>query len=411
MILFALLLKLSGIILKIAVALNKNANRQMKTAPPILSIILPTYNESQTILKVLNSVEENLSSGIASEIIVVDDNSPDNTGFLVEEYANQKVRMHPIHVIHRQNKAGLSSAILQGILSSQGEIIVVMDSDFSHPPQAIRRMIQELNDPGCDIVIASRYVKGGSIVGWPFKRRIISKGATKIAQRGLGIKEIADPMSGFFAFKRQAINGIVFDAIGYKLLLEILVKRKDLNIKEIPYIFTNRKSGTSKLDTRVIFDYIRAVWKLYRYGKTAREKEKRTSVHFLSKAARFYTVGASGLLLNYVISVLFGSIVFHLAYLPATAIGITFSIASNFVLNKIWTFEDREFPFRKTIKQFTFYLGFSALGALVQLGMLYLLMELSHINYSEALILAVAVAATGNFLLNKKWTFNQRLWS
>jgi dolichol-phosphate mannosyltransferase len=259
-------------------------------------------------------------------------------------------------------------------------------------------------------VIASRYIKGGSIIGWPFRRRLISKGATKIAQYGLGI-EVKDPVSGFFAVRRDVIQGVEFDAIGYKMLLEILVKTRGARVKEVPYVFTNRRSGTSKLDNSAIFDYLRSVWRLYLYGKLIRQKENRTSVHFLSKAARFYTVGATGLLVNYLASMLFNTLFVNTWYLYATVVGILISMMSNFFLNKIWTFEDKDFSVRRTTIQLAMFIGFSSLGAAVQLVLVYALLEDYNIDYPLALVLAVAAASVGNFLLNKKWTFKEKIWS
>jgi dolichol-phosphate mannosyltransferase len=285
-----------------------------------------------------------------------------------------------------------------------------MDGDFSHPPQIIPSIIEALQDSNCDIVVASRYIKGGSIIGWPFKRRLMSKGATKIAQYGLGI-EVKDPVSGFFAFRRDIIDGIKFDAIGYKMLLEILVKKKGARVKEVPYTFTNRSVGVSKLDTEVMFDYLRAVIRLYRYGKSMRQKERRTSVRFLSKAGRFYTVGASGLLVNYIASLLFNALAPNIWYLFSTIIGILISMTSNFFLNKLWTFEDREFNAKETGIQFGMFIGFSSLGAIIQLLLVYALVENYDMEYPPSLIVAVAAASVGNFLLNKKWTFKEKLWS
>jgi dolichol-phosphate mannosyltransferase len=383
----------------------------LKTGNVPLSIVLPTYNESQNIASMLDSIAGTLAADVHAEIIVVDDNSPDGTGDIASEHAkkfsNKKLR---VQVIRRPDKQGLSSAILAGIQSAAGEIIVVMDGDFSHPPQTIPRMVEELQYPRYDIVVASRYVRGGSVIGWPFKRRLMSRGATKIAQVGLGI-EVKDPMSGFFAFKRQVIEGVKFDAIGYKMLLEILVKTKGARVKEVPYTFTNRAVGASKLDSSVVFDYFRAVWRLYRYGKSQREKERRTSVRFLSKAGRFYTVGATGLLVNYLVSLLLNAFIPGLWYLYATVIGIAFSMTSNFFLNKRWTFEDFDFSAKKTAIQYGMFMGFSSLGALVQLGMVYTLFENYNMDYPFALVLGVATAAVGNFLLNKKWTFKEKIWS
>ncbi|MCH8916162.1 MAG: glycosyltransferase family 2 protein [Thaumarchaeota archaeon] len=375
-----------------------------------VSVIIPTFNESENICNVLKSIKEHLPK-IDLEAIVVDDNSPDGTGKIVEEYIKSMKNMagYSISIIHRKVKEGLSSAILDGLKSSKGDIVVVMDSDLSHPPQIIPKMLDILKQTQCDIVVASRYVTGGAIHGWPFKRKLMSKVATKIAKKGLGVTA-NDPMSGFFAFRRKIIDGLKFDAIGYKMLLELLVKTKGVKVEEIPYTFTNRKFGSSKLDTSVIFDYCKSVWKLYRYGRTVRKDERRTSVRFLSKAARFFTVGASGLGVNYLASLLFSSSL-DMWYIHATILGIMFSISSNFVLNKYWTFEDRDFTPKRTAIQYGKFVGFSSIGALVQLGMVYYLVDGFSLSYPIALVLAVGTAAFSNFILNKKWTFKEKVWS
>jgi dolichol-phosphate mannosyltransferase len=384
----------------------------IKPSKAKLSVIIPTYNESQNIVRMLDSIAETLSPYHGAEIIVVDDNSPDGTADRAKRHAKiitarKRIR---IDIITRDAKSGLSSAIIKGVQYAAGDFLVIMDGDFSHPPNVIPSIIQVLQDSNYDIVIASRYVKGGSIIGWPFKRRLVSKGATKIARYGLGI-DVKDPVSGFFAFRRDIINDIKFDAIGYKMLLEILVKTKGARVKEIPYTFTNRTIGTSKLDAGVMLDYLRAVLRLYRYGKSVRQKEKRTSVRFLSKAGRFYTVGASGLLINYIASLFFNTIALDLWFLHSTVIGILISMTSNFFLNKIWTFEDRRFNLKDTGIQFGMFIGFSSLGAIIQLLLVYALVESHKMDYPQALILAVAVASVGNFLLNKKWTFKEKIWS
>ena len=317
---------------------------------------------------------------------------------------------YTIDVIHRKTKSGLSSAVLRGIEHATGDTIVVMDSDFSHPPKIIPRLIEEIKRSGCDIAIASRYAAGGAVKGWTLKRKLLSSTATRIARKGLGINE-SDPMSGFFAFKRKIIEGLKLDAIGYKMLLEILVKTKGATVREIPYTFTNRMHGSSKLDSSTMFDYARSVWKLYRFGKSAEKNESRDSVRFLSKAARFYTVGASGLLLNYLVSLLFADAAMNFWYIHATIIGIMFSMSSNFILNKIWTFGDRNFEVKSTLTQYGKFIGFSSLGALVQLGIVYVLVDSYQLLYPVALVLGVATAASSNFILNKKWTFKEKVWS
>ena len=405
---------------------------------PSLSIIIPTYNESENILKLLGDIRGNLPSTIVTEIIVVDDNSPDETGKIVENYIHSNIgrdaslqqQFHSkvdnqnclVRVIHRKYKTGLISAILEGIESSKGENILIMDADFSHPPETIPLLIEELRqDPNC-IVIGSRYINRGSIVGWPFKRRLISRGAANIARHGLKVRNVTDPMSGFFAFPRHVIKNIQFDTKGFKILLEILVKSRDIKVKEVPYTFHDRKSGQSKMNFNVILDYAGAVWQLYRYGHKSKrgtqkkEEEKHKSALFISKASRFYTVAASGLLINYLVSFMLANNVAYsvkslsnLWYLQASIIGIIISITSNFFLNKIWTFEDRDLSVVKTLKQYCSFVGISIIGAAIQLLLLYLLVVEYGLQYKISLILAIVVASISNFLLTKKWTFQESL--
>jgi dolichol-phosphate mannosyltransferase len=379
---------------------------------PQVSIILPTYNESKNIVNILKLIRENIPKGISTQTIVVDDNSPDGTGKIVEDYISEikKIAENTIDIIHRKAKNGLSSAILNGIQNAKGETIVVMDSDFSHPPQIIPKMIEAFKQYQCDLVVASRYITGGNIQGWTTKRKLMSKIATLIAKKGLGVKT-KDPMSGFFAFKKNIIKELNFDALGYKFLLEILVKTKGINIKEIPYTFENRKFGSSKLDSSTIIDYFRSVWKLYKNGKVKTVHEKRKSVHFLSKAARFFTVGATGIGVNFIVSTLFTSGLTELWYIHANIFGIIASISTNFILNKIWTFEDKDFSRKKTLFQYGKFSMFSSLGALVQIAMIFWLVESHNVVQPIALILAIGTAAFSNFLLNKKFTFKEKLWN
>jgi dolichol-phosphate mannosyltransferase len=411
-----------------------------------VSIIVPTYNESHNIIGLLESIENSLPRSLLSEVVIVDDNSPDKTGEIAETYSEEsgkrntnqatnvrqphitKIELAPnnklnssncdLKVIHRPEKKGLVSAILEGIRFSKGQFILVMDADFSHSPSLIPKMVHELMNSDVDIVVASRYVEGGRIKGWPLKRKLISKGAVKIAQYGLPIKkEVKDPMSGFFALKRHVIDNIKIDSAGYKILLEILVKANNAKVKEIPYTFTNRTLGKSKLDNTVVWDYIKALYHLYRYGQKSgnsaswlRRVKKRRTVLFLSKAGRFYTVGASGLLLNYFVSVfLFNSSLASFGYIQATIGGIIVSNISNFLLNKAWTFEDRDFSPRKTLRQYGLFAAITSGGAAIQLGVLHILLQYGS-SYEVSLIIAVSIASISNFLLNKKLTFGERIW-
>jgi len=229
-----------------------------------VSIIVPTFNEAENISDLLDALLA-LPGDYSTEVVVVDDNSPDGTSSIVEKYVaghamrpGRTVRLHT-----RVGERGLSSAVLAGVADSSGKVIVVMDADFSHPPDLIPKMVDILRDDQYNLVVASRHLEGGGTKGWSLRREVTSGGATRLA-RLLGVK-VTDPMSGFFAFDRSIVDGVKFDALGYKILLEILVRCHDVRVKEVPFTFLDRRAGKSKYDTGVTIDYVKSVWKLYRY--------------------------------------------------------------------------------------------------------------------------------------------------
>lgn len=259
---------------------------------PLVSIIIPTYNESKNILGLIQTIRSCIGVRFSTEVLVVDDSSPDETAGLVEKYADnlcnydiqqqqhklndqEAQQIFSVKAILRESKQGLVSALLEGIKRSIGKIILVLDADFSHPPNVAVDMIDELLNSNYDIVSASRYLKGGRTIGWPLKRRIISKGATILARTALGLNYVTDPMSGFFAIRRDVINRISFSTSGFKLLLEILVKADSIKVKEIPYTFTDRKVGSSKLDFYVILNFMKALVLLYVFKNSKSDMRKR----------------------------------------------------------------------------------------------------------------------------------------
>jgi dolichol-phosphate mannosyltransferase len=397
------------------------------------SIIIPTYNESENILRLISEIEKNLPTSDFTEIVIVDDNSPDGTGKLVENYINQqksttekegspKTKNYRIKIVHRIGKNGLIPAIMDGVKQSSGLNVIIMDADFSHPPDVIPKMMQELKMNPNSIIIGSRYIEGGKVVGWPKKRRLLSMGASILARFGLNVRRVKDPMSGLFALPRELIQNISIDTKGYKILLEILVKNKEIPTKEIPYTFIDRQSGKSKMDRNVIMNYAEAIWQLYRHGPksgqvTINEKVNKRSVLFLSKVGRYYTVGISGLIINYIVSFLLANdvansirLLSNVWYLEASIIGAAISSTSNFFLNKYWTFEDKRFDVRSTARQYLSFIGMSAIGLIIQIALLYYMVE-NLIPYRISLIVAIGIATTINFILNKKFTFKEKVWA
>lgn len=224
-----------------------------------VSIIIPTYNERENIAILLPRIFGVFEkSGIKGEVLIVDDNSPDGTAGMAESMKEGR----DIKVIRRPGKMGLSSAVVDGMREADGAIIGIMDADLSHPPEEIPRMIKPIIEKKADITVASRYAEGGGVENWSFKRRIISRGAGILAKPITGLK---DPLSGFFFFRRSVLNGKKLNPTGYKIALEVIVKSGAKMIIEVPYLFSDRRFGKSKLDLKEYFAYLRHLIKLYWY--------------------------------------------------------------------------------------------------------------------------------------------------
>ncbi len=217
-----------------------------------VSVIIPTYNEAENICKLIGELEKVLK-GYNFEVIVVDDGSPDGTAYVAEQcgkaYGN-------VYVYDRGARRGLSSAVVYGFNVACGEVYVVMDADFQHPPQLLPQMLDKIAS-GVDIVIGSRYVCGGGIVGWSFSRRVVSRVAILLAKIFLPkTRGIRDPVSGFFALKRSVIEGIEFTERGFKIILDIIVRGRYGRVEEIPYVFRGRARGYSKLGVNEVISYL-----------------------------------------------------------------------------------------------------------------------------------------------------------
>jgi dolichol-phosphate mannosyltransferase len=219
------------------------------------TVVLPTYNEFENLRPL---VEEILSSADV-KIIVVDDDSSDGTAELADELSNT----YEVEVIHRRGERGLASAILAGFQRANTSIVGVMDADFQHPPAIIAELVEKIED--ADLVIASRKAPGGGVGDWSIFRRITSWGATLLAKP---LTDVGDPMSGCFLLKKDVIEGVDLDAIGYKLGLEILVKGKYKKVMEVPYIFQGRLHGRTKLGAKQYINYIKHLVKLYSWRLT-----------------------------------------------------------------------------------------------------------------------------------------------
>jgi dolichol-phosphate mannosyltransferase len=225
----------------------------------LTSIIVPTYSEAGNLRELVSRTASAMQSARADyEIIVVDDNSPDDT----RQVCHGLSQNYPLSLLVRENERGLSSAVLAGLYLARGEFLVVMDADLSHPPESVPRLLKAVSNDGFEFAVGSRYVPGGSTEeGWGVLRYLNSRVATLLARP---LTSVRDPMAGFFAIRRDVfLNADQLNPIGYKIGLELIVKCRCREIAEIPIHFANRKLGSSKLCLREQLNYIRHLGKLY----------------------------------------------------------------------------------------------------------------------------------------------------
>lgn len=214
-------------------------------------IILPTYNESDNVEKIIPVILEQSSE---LDVLVIDDNSPDGTGDIVERMSRANPR---VLLLRRPGKLGLGTAYIAGFkyaLEHGYDYCFEMDADFSHPPEKIPVMIGLLDD--FDLVIGSRYSGGVSVVNWPMKRLLLSFGACTYARIMTGCP-IRDLTAGFKAYRRSTLEKIDLDRIkedgyGFQIEIDFAIWRKGLRIKETPIVFTERRAGASKMNKRII---------------------------------------------------------------------------------------------------------------------------------------------------------------
>ena len=223
-------------------------------APPDVSLIIPTYNERGNIAPLIDSVRAALGD-IPWEMIVVDDDSPDQTYSEVALLARGEPRLR---CLRRVGRRGLSSAVIEGALVANGSVIAVMDADFQHDERILRPMFEKLVASGADIVVATRYAEGGGIGEWDAKRAQMSDLATRLARLLIG-NQTSDPMSGFFMVRRDVFANLIYDLSqqGYKILLDIISSSdRPLKIEEVPYVFRTRQAGDSKLGIMVLAQFL-----------------------------------------------------------------------------------------------------------------------------------------------------------
>jgi dolichol-phosphate mannosyltransferase len=362
-----------------------------------LTVIVPTFNEEANIAAIVEAVNGIfLQSGIRGEVLVVDDDSKDRTIGIVQGIAGESEN---VRLIVREKDHGLSQSVVEGFGAAHSDVLLVLDADFSHPPELIPRFYEAIRG-GAEIAIGSRYMKGGGIEGWPLARRLISLGATAFGR--ILFPEITDPVSGFFALRHEVVAGAPLAPRGYKILMEVLGKGRWDSFVEIPFVFKDREEGESKLRPGTILDYLRQCADIIRFSATRRAGPVWTE---WTKIVRFGLVGLSGILVNmgllYALTEVAG-----LYYLVSALIAIELSIMNNFVWNDVWTFRAaKDLRIGWNLQRFGSFQAVSMGGLAINVAILYLLADAAGVYYLIANLAGISIAFAWNYAANRHYTW------
>jgi dolichol-phosphate mannosyltransferase len=338
-----------------------NTNRQ-KTL-----IVIPTYNEAENIRRLIPVVLM-ATANLNIEILVVDDNSPDGTASIIKEMIKDEKRLH---IMERQSKGGLASAYIDGFkwgMKSDYDNFLEMDADFSHNPECIVPMVEQISN--YDMVIGSRNIKGGGTEGWPFVRNVISKGGSLYSQIILGCP-IKDLTGGFNLWRKETLEKINLDAIistGYSFQIEMKYKayKAGCSYLEYPIIFKERAVGTSKMSKKIFFGALINVL-LLRFPN-------------FDIFAKFALTGGLGTITN--LAVFF--VLADLNRMPAAiASSVCYVIAAtqNYLINHVWSFKKRTKNIKPSLLKWAQFLLVSLVGLSANLTVLTIILHFFELHY------------------------------
>jgi len=320
-----------------------------------VSVVVPAYRECPNLPIVVERLEKLLNE-FAWEVVFVDDDSNDGSADVLFDLA--KTNPH-VRFIRRIGRRGLASACLEGMASSHAEVFAVMDADLQHDERILPEMVRAFaEDPNLDLAVGTRYSgQGGGVGDWSKARQFVSRFATKI-EKALLRTPLSDPMSGFFAIRREVFEGTVrrMTGKGFKILLDIVLSsQRPLKIREFAYEFRSRQHGESKLDLIVGFEYL--------YLLVDKTLGKLLPVAFVL----YVLAGFSGLLLHLSVLGLLHKVADQ-PFVVAQSVATLLAMASNFLVNNSFTFRSRRLRGGLLLAGLTAYMVICGIGALVNIG-------------------------------------------
>lgn len=341
-----------------------------------VTVIVPTYNEAANLPELVKRICGALPG---AEVLIIDDASKDGTADVARKLAGE----WPVRVVERFDERGLSTAVLRGFQEARTDLCVVMDADLSHPPESIPGIVKAVQE-GADVVVGSRYVRGGDIENWPFLRRMTSLMGTMLARP---LTPVRDPMAGFFGLRRSLLDGVTLKPKGFKILLEILARTGTRKTFEVPIRFEDRAAGASKFSSKERREFLQQVGTLYRDLNA-----------WPLRLAKFLCTGALGVIPN--LAILNLSVrVLGTSPDAGAAAGWFGAMTCNFLLNREWTFRAGSHPLVPSYLKY----AMGALGGLgVQIAVMHLLPKMP---YNLSALLGIAAGTLFNFLTSQLWAF------
>lgn len=364
-----------------------------------LSLVIPTFNEAKNIGALLEILDGLLRPVLGSsfELIVVDDNSPDETWRIAAELA---ARIPSIRVMRRREERGLSTAIIRGWQAARGEVLGVIDADLQHPPEVILPLLAEAGR-GADLAAGSRNVVGGGVSDWSFARRVLSRGAQLLGLLILPevLGRLSDPMSGVFLVRRSAVADVTLDPLGYKILIEVVGRCRIRWIAEVPYVFRERVAGESKVSFRVYREYLQHLIKL-RFGGTSR-----------SPFLRYLAVGTVAMCLDMGLLYVLSEPSMHgWGIARSKLIGGLVALLLSFPAHEFWSFRNiTRPPGRAALRRLLAFVAVSAVGLFGATLALSVLVEFAGLNRYFANAVGIISVGAWNYLLHRQITWTRTL--
>ncbi len=357
-----------------------------------LTVIVPTKNEADNVEPLLQRLSLVLE-GTPTEVIFVDDSSDDTT-----QVIKAAARRFPFNmtVCSRapQRRNGLGKAVVEGIKLAHSDWIVVMDGDLQHPPEVIPQLMEQARTSDSDLVVTSRLAEGGGTVGLSPGRRLISQSLALTTRTVFPkrLRQVTDPLTGFFLVKRKSIDPENLQPEGFKILLEILIRSPRLSISEVPFEFGERNSGESKADVREVAVYMRQMLRLVLISQ--------------QRMIRFLTVGLSGLVVNTLLMVFFTEL-FSIHYLVSAVFATQGSTLWNFSWTEKWVFSDRNAPANAMWMRLLVFLLMSNALLLLRTPFLAFLVSQLGVHYAVANVITLVLMFLVRFAVSDRVLWQQ----